>query len=105
MDLHTGGGVRSELHPRIAALARRIQLEFLSRLCFVRLHELSECKGHSGGTRVLNEHASVLHVLVVADFRVSCAPCLTFLCTLFDLGSIQLFGFLGLVQRMNMGNF
>ena len=35
------------------------QFEVCHIFCFARLHELSEWKGHSGGTRVLNEHASV----------------------------------------------
>ena len=50
-------------------------------------------------------HASVLNVVAVTDFRVSCTPCLTFLCTLLALGCVQLFGILGLVQRMDLGNF
>ena len=71
----------------------------VSSLTFICLHELSECKGHSVGTRALEGHASVLNV----GFRVSSPLGLAFSCTLLDLGSIQLFGFLRLDPKNGLG--
>ena len=45
-----------------------ISTMILSIRCSACLAELSEWKGHSGGTRVLNEHVSVLNVMIVTDF-------------------------------------
>ena len=78
MDLPMGGGAASELDARIVAWAGRVQLECCRDFAlFVSMN--SVCKGHYGGTRALNEYGSVLNVLAVADVRVSCACCLTFL--------------------------
>ena len=55
------------------------------------------------GHRALKGHASVLDVLVVTGFCVSCASCLAFLCSLVDVDSIQLFVFLRLDPKNGHG--
>ena len=48
--------------------------------------------------RLLNEHVSVVNVVVATEFA-SCDLCLIFHCTQMDSDSIRLFGFSGACQR------
>ena len=132
LDLPTGGGVGSVFDPRIAAWTGNVQhvlvetllvsslgtsgidsqmlrglevssLNFIQILVSLFPSTLRVRKRHSGGTRALNEHSSLLNVLVLQGFPVSCAFCLAFFCTLLDLGTIQLFGFLRLDPKDGHG--
>ena len=63
-----GGGVGSILHPRNVAWAGSLQRKVCQDFHF----KLAKCRGRSGGTRLLNKHASVLNV-AVTDVCDSCA--------------------------------
>ena len=134
MDRPTGGGVGSELDPRIVVRAGQCPTRFgrhfaclclherpkldsrmlrglqISSLNFIKTllcqcpHQLFVRKGHSGGTRALNEHASLFERVGVSSFRVSGAFGIAYLCTFLDLAACSCLVFQGVIQRMDMSN-